>query len=590
MRIWRAPRPALAAAVLALSLAAAAPAPAHAEHPRLLVPAPAGTTWSIVAGYNTATHLDDDPHAVDLVREDAPTAGTPVLAPLPATVTWRSSSCLVLRDSHGFATLLCHLFPRADLAVGDAVGTGSLLGEVAPAGAAGNDGLAHIHVAVHYTLGAGQLQATIPLTGAYALEGRDLPPTNTFNAYAGEQFLSTNAPGAATSSPETVPPSPPQTEPGAGLTEPAPSTPAESDTEAAQQLHAGWNLAGWTGASSIEEAIAPIAGSVDAAFTFDATAQAFRRYTPDAPAALNTLSALQVGDALLIHVTAADGVRWPRPPIAEPRPLPLAAGFNLVTWTGARQSTAAATAGLEGVLVALYAFDAATQRFSLYRPDAPAFLSDLDTLEPGQGLWVAVREAALWTPPPLAPDAPPPEPDAQTLPQARVLGPGCLNLRPAPTTQGTLPITCLAVGTIIDLTGETALDAAGNEWLAVRVDGLTGWVAAQFVARDPEAVYADGTVDGEATFYSPSLHGNVMYCGGTYNRFDPTIAAAVSWPCGTRLRIWRGDRFVDVVVQDGGLLPPNHVDLSEAAFQQIGLLAEGRLSVRVEVLDGPDGG
>ena len=49
---------------------------------------------------------------------------------------------------------------------------------------------------------------------------------------------------------------------------------------------------------------------------------------------------------------------------------------------------------------------------------------------------------------------------------------------------------------------------------------------------------------------------------------------------------FRGESFVDVTVQDTGLLPANHVDLSEAAFSQLGLLPEGRISVLIEVLNG----
>ena len=80
-----------------------------------------------------------------------------------------------------------------------------------------------------------------------------------------------------------------------------------------------------------------------------------------------------------------------------------------------------------------------------------------------------------------------------------------------------------------------------------------------------------------------------MYCPPhrAYDPQDVTIGAAVTWPCGTRLRIWRDQRHVDVIVQDTGLLGHNHVDLSEAAFQQLAILPEGRVNVLIEVLAGP---
>ena len=75
-----------------------------------------------------------------------------------------------------------------------------------------------------------------------------------------------------------------------------------------------------------------------------------------------------------------------------------------------------------------------------------------------------------------------------------------------------------------------------------------------------------------------------MFCGGVYDPRDPTIAASTTYDCGARLRVWRGARFVDVVVQDTGAFPVHDIDLSPAAFEKLGSLAEGRIPVRVEVL------
>jgi rare lipoprotein A len=88
-----------------------------------------------------------------------------------------------------------------------------------------------------------------------------------------------------------------------------------------------------------------------------------------------------------------------------------------------------------------------------------------------------------------------------------------------------------------------------------------------------------------ATYYHPSLHGNVMRWGGTYNRWDPTIAASNAYPAGTPLRVTRvgTDRSIQVTVRDTGA-PSLTLDLSEAGFQQLGTLAEGRIPVTVEVV------
>lgn len=76
-----------------------------------------------------------------------------------------------------------------------------------------------------------------------------------------------------------------------------------------------------------------------------------------------------------------------------------------------------------------------------------------------------------------------------------------------------------------------------------------------------------------------------MRCGGTYNRWDQSIAASNWYSCGTHLLVTRlstGDS-VEVVVRDTGSSRLT-VDLSEAGFQQIGSLSEGSINVAITVL------
>ena len=177
----------LGAAMLLVSLH---PTGVEAASPTaLLFPAPAGTTWQILAGYNTATHSvadANDPYAVDLQRTDAPSAGTAVLAPVSGTVGYVSSSCLSIRDANRTTVLLCHLFAPQSLR-GTTVTRGQQIGVVAPAGEANNNGVAHIHLALSPSTGG-----PLPFTGAYTLDGVDLPAITTSNGYAGTAFTSTN--------------------------------------------------------------------------------------------------------------------------------------------------------------------------------------------------------------------------------------------------------------------------------------------------------------------------------------------------------------------------------------------------------------
>jgi hypothetical protein len=197
---------AVAAAGFAAAFVAGAPGTATASHEALLFPAAAGTRWEVFAGYNTATHSAPNAWELDLVRTDAETAGTPVLAPISGRVSYTSSDCMTVRTD-GISVLLCHLFVDRGIERGVDVSRGDRLGVVAPAHAAGNNGLPHIHMAVHDS-STSYFGLTLPLVGPYAIEGREFPATNAWNAYSGVKLVSTN--GNSRSAPSLpVPPAPP---------------------------------------------------------------------------------------------------------------------------------------------------------------------------------------------------------------------------------------------------------------------------------------------------------------------------------------------------------------------------------------------
>ncbi|MFA7248590.1 MAG: hypothetical protein WC273_03070 [Dehalococcoidia bacterium] len=176
-------------ALLAVLLPGKAPG-ASAAGP-LAIPAAAGSQWQVASGYNTATHSvadKNDPYAIDIVRTDAPTEGTQVLAPFDGRVQYADASCLSIVDAQSTTVLMCHLFPVAGIR-GKTVTRGQGVGTVAPPGQANNNGLAHIHMAL-----SDRLRAPVPFAGAYALEGVALPATASADAYAGTTFLSTNTP------------------------------------------------------------------------------------------------------------------------------------------------------------------------------------------------------------------------------------------------------------------------------------------------------------------------------------------------------------------------------------------------------------
>ncbi len=188
-------RSALLASAFALSLLCAvvllfAPREAEAAPLNLKFPALAGSQWVVAAGYNTATHLGVDPYALDLVRADgAPTAGSPVLAPVSGTLGGGGNSDCAWIRADTVTVLICHIITQP-YARNARITQGQLLGTVAPEGQKGNNGLAHIHLAVNL---GGSSGTSLPFDGDYTLDGVRFPATTEANAYTGTPVVtSTN--------------------------------------------------------------------------------------------------------------------------------------------------------------------------------------------------------------------------------------------------------------------------------------------------------------------------------------------------------------------------------------------------------------
>lgn len=173
-----------------------APRDADAASLGLRFPAPAGTQWTVASGYNTATHLGVDPYALDLVRGDGqPTAGTPVLAPVTGTIGGGGASDCAWIRADTVTVLICHIITDTAIPRNTRVFQGQRLGVVAPEGQKGNNGLAHIHLAVNV---GGSSGTSLPFDGDYTLDGVSLPATVEANAYSGRASItSTNDPSLA---------------------------------------------------------------------------------------------------------------------------------------------------------------------------------------------------------------------------------------------------------------------------------------------------------------------------------------------------------------------------------------------------------
>ena len=338
---------------------------ARAAENDLGFPAPAGTHWEIIAGYNTRTHSysdGNDPHAVDVVRTDGPTEDTMVLSPWDGELSWFDHSCVTVRNGD-FSVLICHLFPDPGLQRGQVVARGQPLGVVAPPFYAGNNGLAHLHIAVHRTRGSGLIEGTVPFVGRFRI-GR----------YGTGRHLRAECATPASRSLRKT----------------------RLDNRDPDFLFPGWNFIAWPSDADFTTALQPIQDGIGVVLAFSKETQSYQSYSPSRPGARNDLEAVERGDAVLVYVSDPHGIVWDRPALLEERTITLQPGFNLVTWTGPSRSVQEAIADIEDAVDAIHAFDARSQRYVSYWSGPPASVSALTRLTSGQAFWIQVTTEVEW--------------------------------------------------------------------------------------------------------------------------------------------------------------------------------------------------
>jgi peptidoglycan lytic transglycosylase len=97
------------------------------------------------------------------------------------------------------------------------------------------------------------------------------------------------------------------------------------------------------------------------------------------------------------------------------------------------------------------------------------------------------------------------------------------------------------------------------------------------------------TQTGIASWYGPGFHGKITASGTIYDQHGLT-AAHKTLPLGTRILVTNlnNGKSTEVTISDRGPFAKDRIlDLSYAAAQALGMLGEGTIPVRIEVLDGP---
>ena len=160
-------------------------------------------------------------------------------------------------------------------------------------------------------------------------------------------------------------------------------------------LEQGWNLVPW-GAGPDTEATG--SGLLGVVWAWDATTQGFQSFNPNLPGA--SPPAWNADTPVWVHNAGEDALAWSLPTITGARAVPLVAGWNLEIWTGPDAfPIGQAVTALEESVQAVWLWDATEQRYLVYRPNSGALPSSLAALNRYDGVWLQMRDAALWEQP-----------------------------------------------------------------------------------------------------------------------------------------------------------------------------------------------
>jgi rare lipoprotein A len=125
--------------------------------------------------------------------------------------------------------------------------------------------------------------------------------------------------------------------------------------------------------------------------------------------------------------------------------------------------------------------------------------------------------------------------------------------------------------------------------LAVPLSGLSGCVGnAKPNDSDQERPRVVRTLSGFATFYGPGFEGEKTASGRRFDS-DELVAAHRTLPLGTRVRVINLENGRSVILQiiDRGPYARRGtiIDVSQGAAKRLRFIKDGRVRVRVEVLE-----
>ena len=158
-----------------------------------------------------------------------------------------------------------------------------------------------------------------------------------------------------------------------------------------KDLVASWNLVSLpltSADNSISAVLGSITGNYDAVVRYDAATHSF--------VALSETDAMENGVGYFIHMTAADTWSYDGTAYTD-MTAQLEQGLNMVGWTNTSADLPGALNSIAGNYRYVARWNATAQSYEVFVPGAPPEFNDFDTMERGEGCFIAATTSCTMT-------------------------------------------------------------------------------------------------------------------------------------------------------------------------------------------------
>jgi hypothetical protein len=165
-------------------------------------------------------------------------------------------------------------------------------------------------------------------------------------------------------------------------------------------LYPGWNFISLCLSvkdTNLPSVLDPIEGLYNSVWTYDANSKGWKRYVVGGPAFLNDLTNMEHGKGYWIDMVHEAALPISGEQIVDVA-IQLLAGWNSTGYNSLTpQSREDALFSIDGRYTSIWTYDSMTSQWLRYVVGGPAFLNNLNQLDPGRAYWIQIETDCTWT-------------------------------------------------------------------------------------------------------------------------------------------------------------------------------------------------